>query len=193
MAKVTVEKDISVPMRDGVVLKGDLYRPDSNERLPVLLNRTPYGKGGPLLATVMDPIRAAAHGYNVFVVDCRGRFNSAGTWNCFTVEPIDGYDTVEWAARAPWANGVVGSFGPSYMGATQWLTATTAPPSLKAMVPSITASNYHDGWTYQGGAFALGFNVSWTMSSLAPDRLMRERKDNPAAASRVGRGAGRYR
>ena len=186
MAKVSVEKDIPLPMRDGVTLKGDLYRPDSNERLPVLLNRTPYGKGGPLLASVMDPIRAAAHGYNVFIVDCRGRFNSAGTWNCFTVEPQDGYDTVEWAARQPWANGVVGSFGPSYMGATQWLTATAAPPSLKAMVPSITASNYHDGWTYQGGAFALGFNVSWTMSSLAPDRLMRERKDNPAAAAELG-------
>ena len=174
MAKVSVEKDIAVPMRDGVVLKGDLYRPDSAEKLPVILNRTPYGKGGPLLATVMDPIRAASRGYNVFVVDCRGRFNSQGKWNCFTVEPIDGYDTIEWAARAPWANGVVGTFGPSYMGATQWLSATQTPPSLKAMVPCITASNYHDGWTYQGGAFALGFNVSWTMSSLAPDRLMRE-------------------
>ncbi|HKD66781.1 MAG TPA: CocE/NonD family hydrolase, partial [Candidatus Binataceae bacterium] len=90
MAKVSVEKDIPLPMRDGVTLKGDLYRPDSNERLPVLLNRTPYGKGGPLLASVMDPIRAAAHGYNVFIVDCRGRFNSAGTWNCFMVESQDG-------------------------------------------------------------------------------------------------------
>ncbi len=72
------------------------------------------------------------------------------------------------------------------MGATQWLAATAVPPSLKAMVPCITASDYHDGWTYQGGAFALGFNVSWTMSSLAPDRLMRERKDNPAAGQELG-------
>ncbi len=84
MAKVTVEKDVAIPMRDGVVLRGDLYRPDSPEKLPVILNRTPYGKNGPLLASTMDPIRSAAHGYNVLIVDCRGRFHSQGTWNCFT-------------------------------------------------------------------------------------------------------------
>src|SRR5260370_32941188 len=65
------------------------------------------------------------------------------------------------------------------MGATQWLAATQSPPSLKAMVPSITASDYHDGWTYQGGAFSLFFNVSWAMAALAPAELLRARDRNP--------------
>ena len=119
--------------------------------------------------------------------DCRGRFASDGVFTCFVDEARDGYDTIEWAARQPWANGKVGTFGASYMGATQWLAATQAPPSLKAMVPSITASDYHDGWTYQGGAFALFFNVSWTMGALAPARLLRERGENPDVVPELGR------
>ncbi len=72
----------------------------------------------------LDALRAAEAGYNVMVQDCRGRFASAGVWNCFTDEARDGYDTIEWAARQGWANGNVGTYGASYMGATQWLAAT---------------------------------------------------------------------
>lgn len=54
-------------------------------------------------------------------------------------------------------------YGASYVGATQWLAAVSRPPHLAAIVPNVTASNYHEGWAYQGGAFELGFNVSWTM------------------------------
>ncbi|HVC45195.1 MAG TPA: CocE/NonD family hydrolase, partial [Candidatus Binataceae bacterium] len=68
-----------------------------------------------------------------------------------------------------------------------WLAAAERPPSLKAMVPSITASDYHDGWTYQGGAFALFFNVSWLMTALGLPRLIRERETNPAAGPELGR------
>src|SRR6266849_5313562 len=187
MARIMIEKDIEIPMRDGCVLKGDLYRPDSNEKLPVLLNRTPYDKKFPLISSLtLDSIRAAQRGYNVVFVDCRGRFASQGTFTCFVDEPRDGYDTIEWLARQPFADGKVGMFGASYMGATQWLAATQAPPSLKAMVPSITASDYHDGWTYQGGAFSLFFNVSWTMAALAPARLLRERSDNPSVVAELG-------
>ncbi len=186
MARIIIEKDIEIPMRDGCVLKGDLYRPDSNEKLPVLLNRTPYDKKFPLISSLtLDSIRAAQRGYNVVFVDCRGRFASQGTFTCFVDEPRDGYDTIEWLARQPFADGKVGMFGASYMGATQWLAATQAPPSLKAMVPSITASDYHNGWTYQGGAFALYFNVSWTMISLGLARLIREREENPAASEEL--------
>ena len=78
----------------------------------------------------------------------------------------DGYDTVEWAASQPWSNGRIGMVGASYVGATQWLAATTRPPHLVTLVPNVTASNYHDGWTYQGGAFELAFNVSWTLNQL---------------------------
>ena len=122
MARIIIEKDIEIPMRDGCVLKGDLYRPDSNEKLPVLLNRTPYDKKFPLISSLtLDSIRAAQRGYNVVFVDCRGRFASQGTFTCFVDEPRDGYDTIEWLARQPFADGKVGMFGASYMGATQWL------------------------------------------------------------------------
>jgi uncharacterized protein len=187
MARIIVERNIAVPMRDGCILRADLYRPDNAEKLPVLLNRTPYNKAMPMVfAMTLDATRAAETGYNVLIQDCRGRFASNGTWDCFTVEAADGYDTIEWAARQPWANGSVGTYGASYMGATQWLAATQAPPSLKAMIPSITASDYHDGWTYQGGAFALFFNVSWTMAALAPARLLRERSGDDAITRELG-------
>src|SRR5580700_6297760 len=181
MPRIIVERNIEVPMRDGCVLRADLFRPDTPDKLPVLLNRTPYNKAMPGVFTgTLDALRAAEAGYNVMVQDCRGRFASAGVWNCFTDEARDGYDTIEWAARQSWANGNVGTYGASYMGATQWLAATNTPPSLKAMAPSITASDYHDGWTYQGGAFSLFFNVSWTMGALAPARLLRERDQKGA-------------
>jgi putative CocE/NonD family hydrolase len=153
----------------------------------VLLNRTPYGKSGPMLRQSLDPVRAALNDYNVLVQDCRGRYRSEGTWTCFTSELEDGYDTTEWAARQPWADGKVGTWGSTYMGVTQWLAATQTPPSLKAMAPALTASNYHDGWTYQGGAFCLGFNLSWTMTALAPDRLMKARVHDPRASGELGR------
>lgn len=184
--RIVIEKNIEIPMRDGCVLKGDLFRSDSAEKLPVLLNRTPYDKKFPLISSLtLDAIRAATRGYNVVFVDCRGRFASDGVFTCFVDEARDGYDTIEHLARQPWANGKVGTFGASYMGATQWLAAATRPPSLKAMVPAITASDYHDGWTYQGGAFSLFFNVSWTMTSLGLARLMRERTTNPKAAEEI--------
>src|SRR5579862_2553518 len=187
MPRIIVERNIEVPMRDGCVLRADLFRPDTPDQLPVLLNRTPYNKAMPMVyGGTLDALRAAEAGYNVMVQDCRGRFASAGVWNCFTDEARDGYDTIEWAARQTWANGKVGTYGASYMGATQWLAATATPPSLKAMAPSITASDYHNGWTYQGGAFALAFNVSWTMSGLAPDRLKRERKESPEVGAELG-------
>ncbi|MGH7933461.1 MAG: CocE/NonD family hydrolase [Candidatus Binataceae bacterium] len=186
MARIVIDKNIEIMMRDGCVLKADLYRPDGNDKLPVLVNLTPYDKKFPLISMLtLDAIRAAQRGYNVVFVDCRGRFASGGTFTCFENEAHDGYDTVEWLARQPWADGKVGMFGASYMGATQWLTATQNPPSLKAIVPSITASDYHDGWTYQGGAFSLFFNISWLMTSLGLARLMRERESNPAVGGEL--------
>ncbi|MGH7987942.1 MAG: CocE/NonD family hydrolase [Candidatus Binataceae bacterium] len=187
MARIVIEKNLEIPMRDGCILKGDLYRPDSSDKLPVLINRTPYDKKFPLISMLtLDAIRAAQRAYNVVFVDCRGRFASDGTFTCFTDEARDGYDTIEWLARQPWADGKAGMFGASYMGATQWLAATQNPPSLKAIAPSITASDYHDGWTYQGGAFSLFFNVSWLMTSLGLARLMRERENNPAVNEELG-------
>jgi putative CocE/NonD family hydrolase len=155
-------------MRDGVVLRADIYRPKVDGRFPVLLQRTPYNKSG----AAGFGFEAGARGYVVIVQDVRGRFTSEGEWYPFKHESQDGYDTVEWAASLPYSNGKVGMFGGSYVGATQMLTAIAHPPHLAGICPVVTASNYHDGWTYQGGAFEQWFNESWT-SGLAQDTLNR--------------------
>ena len=162
-----VETNVAVPMRDGTVLYADVYRPEGPGPFPVLFQHTPYDKTLPLSTGMLDPLKAAKHGYVVVIQDSRGRYTSEGDYYVFKDHSNDGYDTVEWAASQPWSSGKVGMYGGSYVGATQWLTALARPPHLTAIVPNVTASNYHNGWTYQGGAFELGFNVSWTLSNLA--------------------------
>ena len=161
-----METNIAVAMRDGVTLYADIYRPDGEDLYPTILQRTPYDKTNSLTNTMLDPIRAAKAGFAVVIQDTRGRHASEGEFYAFRDDIDDGYDTVEWAATQPWSNGKVGMYGASYVGATQWLAATSRPPHLVTIVPTVTASNYHDGWTYQGGAFELGFNMSWTLLQL---------------------------
>ncbi|MCI0844859.1 MAG: CocE/NonD family hydrolase, partial [Chloroflexi bacterium] len=128
-----IESDIAVPMRDGVTLYADIYRPDGDGPFPTILQRTPYDKTNALSATMLDPIRSAKAGFAVVIQDTRGRFASEGEFYAFRDEINDGYDTVEWAAAQPWSNGKVGMYGASYVGATQWLAATSRPPHLKAI------------------------------------------------------------
>src|SRR3984893_4625998 len=134
-----LEKNVPVPMRDGVVLRADVMRPGEGGKLPVLVYRTPYGK-----AAAQQEYRtfkhAAARGYAVVLEDVRGRYHSDGDFCPYENEGRDGYDTIEWAASQPWSNGAVGTFGLSYPGAVQWLAAVQSPPHLKAMVPAMTFS-----------------------------------------------------
>ena len=181
-----VEKDVAIPMRDGTLLRADVYRPATGTH-PVILQRTPYNKGLTTISMLMlDVIRTASAGYAVVIQDSRGRYASDGEFYTFRDDIADGYDTVEWCAVQPWSDGNVGMYGASYVGATQWLAALSKPPHLKAIFPLITASDYHEGWTYQGGAFALGFNASWTMTGLAPDTAMRLAKEQPELRDEVG-------
>src|SRR3984893_13539400 len=168
--EMTVEHDVHVKMRDGVILHADIYRPKADGRFPVLLQRTPYNKSSHGESRFGH--RAAAAGYVVIIQDVRGRYTSEGEWYPFQYESNDGYDTVEWAASLPYSNGKVGMFGGSYVGATQMLAAIAHPPHLAGICPVVTASNYHDGWTYQSGAFEQWFNESWT-SGLARDTVGR--------------------
>ena len=169
---VKVERDVPAKMRDGVTLRADIYRPDADGKFPVLLKRTPYNKSGS--GHENDFAReAASRGYIVIMQDVRGRYTSEGEWYPFIHEAEDGYDTVEWAAALPYSDGRVGMWSGSYVGATQMLAATAHPPHLAGICPVVTASNYHDGWTYQGGAFEQWFNESWT-SGLAQDTLNRD-------------------
>lgn len=167
---VRVDHDVPAKLRDGVTLRADIYRPDAQGKFPVLLQRTPYSKTNGWDGGFFS--KAAAQGYVVVVQDVRGRYTSEGDWYPFVHEGQDGYDAVEWAASLPYSDGRVGMFGGSYVGATQMLAAAARPPHLAGICPSVTASNYHDGWVYQGGAFEQWFSESWT-SGLAQDTLNR--------------------
>src|ERR1700690_4375001 len=154
--------------RDGVTLHADIYHLPGTEKYPVLLQRTPYNKEN----AAAFAHAAALRGYMVVVQDVRGRYTSEGEWYPFKHETDDGYDTVEWAAALPHSNGKVGMFGGSYVGATQMLAAIGHPPHLAGICPVVTASNYHENWAYQRGAFEQWFDESWT-AGLAQDTLNR--------------------
>jgi uncharacterized protein len=148
-------------MRDGVLLASEVYLPkDAQGRLPVVLMRSPYNNGdapeaGEGLAQLL------ARGYVVVNQDCRGTGRSQGVYRPFEPEQNDGYDAVEWAAVQPWSNGKVGLWGGSYLGVTVMQAVAAHPPHLVAAVAIVTASDYHDNWTYDNGVFDLWFNLSW--------------------------------
>src|ERR1043166_8839910 len=167
--RVAIERGVRVKMRDGVLLAADIYRPVSDEKFPVLLERTPYNRTDE--AAMANEL--ASHGYVVVLQDTRGRYESGGDFYPFRDESSDGYDTVEWAAQLDRSNGKVGMFGGSYVGATQMLAAMAVPPHLVAIFPYVTASEYYDGWTYQSGALMQWFSSSWS-SILAIDTVRRE-------------------
>jgi hypothetical protein len=177
--EIAVEHGVAMKTRDGITLRADIYRPAADGKYPTLLQRTPYNKDN-----AADFARKAAQrGYLAVIQDVRGRYTSEGEWYPFKNEINDGFDTVEWAAALPNSNGKVGMFGGSYVGATQMLAAISHPPHLAGICPVVTASNYHENWTYQGGAFEQWFNESWT-SGLAQDTLNRVIRENTNA--RVG-------
>jgi len=169
-----IEKNLDVPMRDGVTLATDVYRPADDARHPVVLLRLPYNKEQPaLLFLAGDILRIAHAGYAVVVQDCRGTWQSGGDFSPYFQEATDGADTIAWAAAQPRSTGAVGMMGASYYGATQWLAATEAPPALKAMAPFITTDQYYDKWTYQGGAFQLGFILQWATATFGVAEAVR--------------------
>ncbi|MEO7133972.1 MAG: CocE/NonD family hydrolase [Vicinamibacterales bacterium] len=165
---VSVQTNVRVKMRDGVSLATDIYRPKGEGPLPVLLTRTPYNRKDPTTG-----IYLASRGYVVVMQDTRGRFESEGEFYPFRNEATDGYDTIEWAASLPGTNGQVGMFGGSYVGATQMLAASSNPPHLAGIFPYVTAMEYYEGWTYEGGALMQWFASSWT-SGLTEDTVRRK-------------------
>jgi putative CocE/NonD family hydrolase len=168
-----VERDLPIAMRDGVILRADLYRPDGDRPVPAILSRTPYDRSialTPLAA--IDPERLTEAGLALVCQDVRGQHSSAGEFYPFVAEGSDGYDSIEWVAAQSWCSGAVGMAGRSYPAATQWLAAAERPPALKAIAPVVTGSDYYNGWIYQGGAFQLGFNLFWVHLMTAPgDRV----------------------
>lgn len=179
---VIVQRGVAMKTRDGVKLYADIYRPNSQEKFPVILMRTPYDKSVGWAAGPAEGM--ARRGYVIVIQDVRGRYTSEGEWYPFRHEQADGYDAVEWASALPSSNGKVGMMGGSYVGATQMLAAIAQPPHLTAIAPEITASNYHNGWTYQDGAFEQWFDQNWT-SQLGQNSLQRLIEENTDARQGV--------
>ena len=167
---VITQNGVPMETRDGVTLYSDIYRPKADGKFPLILMRTPYDKSVGWAAAPAYQI--ATHGYVVIIQDVRGRYTSEGDWYPFRHESNDGYDAIEWAAALPSSNGKVGMMGGSYVGATQMLAAIAHPPHLAGICPVVTASNYHDNWTYQGGALEQWFDQNWT-TQLATNTMWR--------------------
>jgi predicted acyl esterase len=163
---VRVEKNLEAQMRDAVILRADVYRPDAPGRFPALLQRTPYSKNpGGDGATFRQ---LAAHGFVVVVQDTRGRYMSDGVARPHD-EAEDGYDTVEWVATLPYVDGRIGMFGGSYSATTQLLAAPLRPPHLTALFPSASYASRYD-MVFQGGAFYLADGLAWNLGQAADVR-----------------------
>jgi hypothetical protein len=161
---IVIARDVMVPMRDGVRLATDVYRPAREGEplpgpFPAILGRTSYDKtSGPMW---VEPVADffTRHGYVVVLQDLRGRHRSEGTGQYFhTVNPNegpDGYDTVEWIARQPWSSGRVGMVGSSHGAIVQQVAALCRPPHLTAIWPDVGPTNIHAHEAREGGAACL--------------------------------------
>ncbi|QEH37541.1 Cocaine esterase [Aquisphaera giovannonii] len=166
--QVAIERNVMIPVRDGVRLAADIYRParegrPAPGRFPSLFTRTPYDKRG----TGAEGTYYAERGYVVVANDTRGRYASEGAWNGLANDPEDGYDVVEWIAARPWSDSKVGTFGTSYPGGTQHAMAEMSPPHLTTMIPIDALSNCGVAGMRHGGAFELRF-VNWIFQTGAP-------------------------
>src|SRR5438552_1932361 len=186
-AGVVVTRDVMVPMRDGVRLATDVYRPPSppdsgatTEKLPTILIRSPYGKD-------FDPYALgpswAANGYAVVLQDTRGRYKSEGMWHWLTDDGPDGLVTVDWVSHQPWSNGDVGMWGISYLGGTAHALTMAGDAHLKTVIPidAVSDMGYHG--LRNGGAFELRF-FNWIFSyGLDGSREARDSTNRRAFAS----------
>ena len=165
------EPDVKVPMRDGVQLAANIWRPKAEGRYPVILMRSPYGK---MDENFGDAKRYTAAGYVMVVQDCRGRGKSAGAWDPFRYDGEDGFDTQEWVGQQPWCDGQIGTAGGSYLGWSQWASAARASKFLKAMVPIVPFDSAYD-IGHAGGAFQLALLMGWGTAvggvALGPEKM----------------------
>jgi putative CocE/NonD family hydrolase len=167
---------VMVPMRDAVRLATDIYLP---ARIPAatVLVRLPYDKSGRF--SFMSRIASAFldRGYAVVVQDVRGKARSEGERVAFVHEAPDGEDTLEWIVAQAWSTGVVGMFGDSYYGFTQWAAASTGHPALRAIVPRSTTTSLADGWVYDQGLFCLYAMAEWAATAWVDEFLYEDVPD----------------
>jgi len=180
-----VERDVAVPLRDGVKLYIDIHRPEGAEAVPALIAWSPYGKHRPFqyeyfyknadvrqewispytLFEGPDPLYWVPRGYAIVHVDVRGTWGSEGDatyWN--HDEGLDGYDVVEWLATQSWCSGKVGMTGVSYLAIAQWQIAATRPPHLAAICPWEGLSDMYREFAFHGGIPETAFSPIWQKS-----------------------------
>jgi len=164
--EVEVRTEVKIPMRDGVELSANIFLPKAEGKFPVILIRSPYGKGNEKNG---DGLFYAGRGYVLVSQDCRGKGSSRGVWEPFANERNDGRDTQKWLLEQPWCNGSVGTAGGSYVGFTQWITAPNAGDHLKAMFPIVPLVDTYGDGVYIDGALNLALMMGWgSMVALRP-------------------------
>jgi putative CocE/NonD family hydrolase len=175
---VRVLRDIPVSMPDGVRLFTDHYFPKAAGDFPTILIRTPYGRGRESALGSGYPLGElpaqcfAERGYHVTVQGARGCFDSGGDFCPHANEALDGQAAVDWITHQPWFKGVLGTWGPSYLGYAQWATASAAPAYLNAMLVMI-ASSENFGVSHPDGAFGLETRLRWSHGVHSQKRMHR--------------------
>lgn len=180
--EVDLQKDVMVPMRDGVRLASDVYLPklegEQSQRLPTILMRTPYNKRSGEKGHG-DALYFASHGYAVVFQDTRGRYGSEGTWLFLNDDGRDGFDTARWIGQQPWSNGKLGMIGTSYVGGTQHAMALERPKELATAIPVDAVSNMGYQSMRNAGAFEMRF---WNWIMLNAGRGSEASRDAETAA-----------
>jgi predicted acyl esterase len=197
-ANVIFERNLVVPMRDGVVLSANLFRPVSGKPAPVIMSMTPYGKdsGRNRFVTFLmrlsgvrfgkikvsrftgfespDPLFWVGNGYAVMQTDIRGMHQSQGRAGVLTNQDSqDYYDVIEWAASQSWCDGGVGLSGVSYLAMSQWRVAALTPPHLKAIIPWEGVSDLYREFAFQGGIPETSFIPTWWKNRMVRGRNKR--------------------
>ena len=163
---VIEKRDVMMPMRDGVRLATNVYRPADedgralDERLPAVLIRLPYGKDEPYAGMPAHGRYWARKGYVCVIQDVRGKFASEGEWFPVVHEADDGYDTIDWVAAQPWCDGQVGMVGESYFALTQWAAATRFHTALRCLAPGDMGVDLYR-LLFESGAFCLKTTGLW--------------------------------
>ena len=166
MTKI-IQKTASMLTRDGIRLDADIYRPETKEKLPILLMRQPYGKAIASTVVYAHPRWYASQGYIVVIQDVRGRGTSNGDFELFANEVKDGIDTIDWVSQLPESTGEIGMYGFSYQGMTQLYAAIGKSSALKAIAPAMIGYDLYSDWAYENGAFCLQANLGWAIQLAA--------------------------
>jgi putative CocE/NonD family hydrolase len=179
---IVLSKNVMVPMRDGIRLAFDIYRPARDGdfvegAFPTIMLHTPYDKTDKRYSEIADYF--VPKGYNVVLIDLRDRYCSEASGVYYHAATPhtgrDGYDICEWIAAQPWSNGRIGTVGSSYAAITQVRTALESPPHLTAIWPDVVPTNSFQNQCREGGAMQQ--HMFWALFIHAQDA--REIADDP--------------